>query len=130
MSAETSPAFHDRRGPRAATPSSLRLFYPLLAPPLVWAFQLMLNFGLSSHACFPSGASRADFLPGWERAWQWALAVNVICAAASGLGLLFSGSQWLSLRRGSRAGERDGVLRVLMLSGVLISALFHRRHPV
>ena len=124
MSAEASPAFHDGRGPHVATPSALRLFYPLLAPPFLWAFQLMLNFGLSSHACFPSGAPRADFLPGWERAWQWALAVNIVCAVASGLGLLLSGSRWLSMRRGSRAGEQDDVLRVLLLSGVLVSALF------
>lgn len=123
MSADTSITFDDRRGPRDPAPSALRLCYPLLAPPFVWAFQLMLNFAMSSHACFPFGASRADFLPGWEREWQWALAVNIICALASALGLLLSGSLWLSLRRGSRVGK-DDVLRVLILSGALISALF------
>ena len=44
--------------------------------------------------------------------------------AGRAFGLLLSGSQWLSLRRGSGPGENDGVRHVLILSGVLISALF------
>ena len=36
------------------------MLYGLLLPPLVWAIQLYLNFGLASHACFPGEAPRAE----------------------------------------------------------------------
>ena len=45
------------------------LWYGLIAPPLVWAAELYLNYGLASHACFAGQAPRASFLSGWERVW-------------------------------------------------------------
>ena len=56
------------------------LWYGLLIPPVVWAIQLELNYGLASHACFPAGTPRASFLPGWERIWVVLLVVNLVCS--------------------------------------------------
>ena len=40
------------------------LYYGLLAPPVIWAFEFNLNYALASHACYPAGETRASFLPG------------------------------------------------------------------
>ncbi len=124
MSAQASPAAHKGFRTRETKVSALQLYYPLLAPPLLWAFEMIVNFAVSSHACFPSGAPRADFLPGWEQAWRLALAVNVACAAAAALGLALSASLWRSLRRRADEGTDSQLLRVLAVSGLLVSALF------
>ena len=74
------------------------MLYGLLLPPLVWAIQLYLNFGLASHACFPGEAPRATFVHGWERTWSLLLVVNLLCAAICAIGLLASGYSWHRLR--------------------------------
>ena len=108
------------------------LFYGLLAPPLVWAIQLYLNFGLASHACFPGETPRASFLPGWERIWTALLAVNLVCAAICAIGLLASGYSWRRLRnpRLSRPGHLASRPRVrgtadrFAVAGLMVSGLF------
>ena len=89
-------------GPRSARRSggvwSGFLLYGLLLPPLVWAIQLYLNFGLGSHACYPNEAPRATFVQGWERTWSLLLVVNLLCAAICAIGLLASGYSWHRLR--------------------------------
>ena len=108
------------------------LLYGLLAPPLVWAVELYLNFGLASHACFPDQAPRALFLPGWERIWVVLLVVNLVCLAIGAIGLFASGYSWRRLRNGHPVeGEVGGVaypseerLRSFAVSGLLVSGLF------
>lgn len=108
------------------------MLYGLLLPPLVWATQLYLNFGLASHACFPGEGPRADFVHGWERTWSLLLVVNLLCAAICAIGLLASGYSWRRLRdeypgEGKVAGvaypspER---LRSLAVAGAMMSAVF------
>ena len=108
------------------------LWYGLLVPPLVWAIELELNFGLASHACYPGEAPRASFLPGWERIWVVLLAVNLVCLVVGAVGLLTSGFSWLRLQGELPAeGEVGGVafpseerMRSFAISGLLVSAVF------
>ena len=109
------------------------MLYGLLAPPLVWAVELYLNFGLASHACFPDEAPRASFLPGWERIWIVLLVVNLVCAGdlrdrPPRLRIfLASLARRTRLSRGKSAGSpilpRDG-LRSFAVSGLMVSGLF------
>jgi hypothetical protein len=109
------------------------LFYGLLVPPLVWAVELYLNFGLASHACFPSEAPRASFLPGWERIWIALLVVNIVCAAICAIGLLASGYSWRRLRVphvvateeiGGAHDPSEERMRSFAVSGLMVSGLF------
>jgi hypothetical protein len=101
-------------------------------PPLVWAFELELNYGLASHACFPSEAPRASFLPGWERIWVVLLVVNLVCLATGAIGLLTSGYFRRHLRSEHLVeGEVGGIaypseerLRAFAVSGLLVSGVF------
>jgi hypothetical protein len=123
-------------GPRSARRSggvwSGFLLYGLLLPPLVWAIQLYLNFGLGSHACYPNEAPRAGFMHGWERTWSLLLVVNLLCAAICAIGLLASGYSWRRLRDeyphegkvGSVAYPSQERLRSLAVAGAMMSALF------
>ena len=108
------------------------LAYGLLVPPLVWAVELELNYGLASHACFPSEAPRASFLLGWEHIWVVLLAVNLVCLAVGAIGLVTSGFSWRRLRgENPVAGEVGGVafpsqerLKAFAVSGLLVSGVF------
>ena len=108
------------------------LYCGLLLPPLVWAIQLYLNFGLGSHACFPGEGPRAGFVHGWERTWSLLLVVNLLCAAICAIGLLASGYSWHRLRD-EHPGERKiaGVaypsqerLRSFAMAGLMVSGVF------
>lgn len=109
------------------------LFYGLLAPPLVWAIQLYLNFGLASHACFPGETPRTSFLPGWERIWTALLTVNLVCAAICAIGLLAAGYSWRRLRNppaiaagtlSERTRGADERLIGFPVAGLMVSGLF------
>jgi hypothetical protein len=100
---------------------------------LIWAIQLYLNFGLASHACFPSEAPGASFIPGWERMWTVLLAVNLVCLAICAIGLLASQYSWRRLRNRqalatgadsepARASEER--MRSFALAGLMMSGLF------
>jgi Na+/proline symporter len=110
----------------------------LVVGPLIWAIQLYLNYGLTSHACFPSEAPRASFLLGWERIWILVLAVNLVCLAICAIGILASGYSWRRLRsrqalvagadiaavHTSQARMRSFAVAGLMISGLFTVAIF------
>ena len=110
------------------------LWYGLIAPPLVWAAELYLNYGLASHACFPGRAPRASFLSGWERVWAALMVVNLVCLAVAAIGLVTSAFSWRRLRdeqlvveRGEAGGiayPSGGRLRAFAASGLMVSGLF------
>ena len=109
------------------------LLYGLIAPPLVWAIQLYLNFGLASHACFPGEAPRANFASGWGRIWTLLLVVNLVSAAICAIGLIASGFSWRRLRHqpaiaagtsGEPAPGADERLRSFAVAGLMVSGLF------
>jgi hypothetical protein len=101
-------------------------------PPLVWAIELELNYGLASHACFPREAPRASFLSGWEGVWVVLLVVNLVCLAIGAIGLLTSGFSRRRLRGEFPAeGEVGGIaypsqerMRSFAISGLLVSGVF------
>jgi hypothetical protein len=108
------------------------LWYGLLAPPLVWAAELYLNYGLASHACFPGQAPRASFISGWDRVWVALLVVNLVCLAVAAIGLVTSAFSWRRLRDEQPVeGEAGRIayppgerLKSFAVSGLMVSGLF------
>ena len=129
---ESATSSDVRSLPRSGGTWRVLLWYGLLVPPIVWAAQLELNYGLASHACFPVEAPRASFLPGWERIWVVLLVVNLVCLASCAIGLLFSGYSWRRLRRerpvqgklGGVAYPSEERLSSFAVSGLLMSGVF------
>ena len=60
------------------------LFFGLFAAPIVWAGNLMITYGLASHACYP-GALPLDSADGFGFVWPLILAFYfialIVCAA-------------------------------------------------
>ena len=121
-----------RAGPEHGGPAPALLYFGLLAPPAAWIFQLNLDFGLSSYACFPQGVARAGFLPGWEHVWTMLLLINLLCAVVGVAGIGAGLYSWLRLLRPHRLPDEhddilepgEGRVRVFAASGVLVGILF------
>ena len=140
MTYPSSPAFDaEPAGPERAWSSFIVLYYGILVPPFLWAFQESLNFGLASHACFPSatGAPRASFITGMGWVWWALLGINLGCLVLAAAGIATSYESWRRLWRDLRPDDRrredvhDDLLepgeprvRVFAASGFLISLLF------
>ncbi|MDJ0450749.1 hypothetical protein [Methylocystis sp. JR02] len=89
--------------PHRARTSLALLFGALLASPLAWSVQLLVNYGLASHACFPSDRPRSSLAPGWEWVEPVVTALNLLCLAIAVVASLVALSVW---RRTS--GEAEG----------------------
>jgi hypothetical protein len=138
MTYPASPAFDAApAGPERDWSSFVVLYYGILIPPLLWAFQESLNFGLASHACFPHATPRAAFIAGMAWVWCALPGINLGCLVASAAGVATSFYSWRRLWRDLLPDDRrredvhDDLLepgeprvRVFAASGFLISLLF------
>jgi hypothetical protein len=68
------------------------LFSALLAAPLAWSAQLLLNYGIASHACFPAEAPKAAPIWGWLHAGL--LAINLAALAIALIATVVSFTIW------------------------------------
>ena len=74
------------------------LFGGLLAAPMAWSLQLMADYGLASHACFPS-PMRPEAVVGWD--WIWPLLIGINIAAL----IVSTVSIFVSYRNLQRTGQ-------------------------
>jgi hypothetical protein len=94
--------------------------FGVAAGPAAWIAQLVLDYGLSSHACFPGDAPRATPPP--ESGHAVLLAINLACLALALAGLLVSLS---GLRRvDAETATAAGRSRFLAMCGVLSASVF------
>jgi hypothetical protein len=132
MAPENTQTIDPRAGPEHGGPHPALLYFGLLAPPAAWAFELMTNFALASHACFPMGVARASFLPGWEQVWTVLLVINIACLVVCFAGAVAAGFCWRRLLRPHRMPDEhdyllepgEGRVRVFAASGLLVGMLF------
>jgi hypothetical protein len=132
MAAQSSQTIDPRAGPEHGGPHPALLYFGLMAPPAAWATELMSNFALASHACFPNGVARASFLPGWEDVWTVLLAVNILCLLVAFTGGVAAGLSWMRLLRPHRLPDEhddilepgEGRVRVFAASGLMVGILF------
>lgn len=87
--------------PHRGMVSDAVLFSALLAAPLAWAAQLLLNYALAANACFPRQAPGAA--PRWEWLHAGLLGVNLAALAIAIAATFVSAAMW---RRTS--GEAHG----------------------
>jgi len=90
---------------------SLMLFC-LAGGPVAWSVQLLVNYALASHACYPYDVPSAHVLPGWHWVWPLVLVLNLIAVAVA----LAAG--FLSLRTW-RASPGASAARFLSLCGIM-----------
>lgn len=99
------------------------LFTGLLAGPVVWGLQLVANFALASHACYPDGAPLTA--PASHSTWAIILLLNILAAILSLAGAVLSYQHWRATREehpgdASHAIEAgEGRTRFIALWGVM-----------
>jgi hypothetical protein len=95
--------------PHAERVSLALLFGALVASPLAWSAQLLLNYGLASHACFPRDAPRATFMAGWEWTPHAIIAINLACLVIAIVATLVSVSIWRRTREEATGGHESAL---------------------
>lgn len=78
--------------------SDAAVFAALLASPLAWSAQLLLNYGLASHACFPREAPRESLTQGWAWLHSGLLAINLAALAVAIAGTVAAFYLWRRTR--------------------------------
>jgi hypothetical protein len=115
-----APAHH------AVAPAAL--WFGLFGGPAAWSIQLMANYALVAHGCFPSRQPRST--PLFGGLWTVALVVSVVAFVVSVAAFLLARRSWLGTREEHPGGREallevgEGRTRFMAYSGMLVSALF------
>jgi hypothetical protein len=104
-----TPAAH----PRVIRPSGASggaglgaLFFGLSAGPVAWYFQLIVNYALASHSCFPDGSPLGE-PAGWHAVAAIAFAANIVAILVALGASAVSLRIWLSMRHDHPALHSD-----------------------
>lgn len=91
--------------------SMAAVFAALLAAPLAWSAQLLVDYGLASHACFPKETPRQFFMHGWEWVGSAIIAINLACLAIAIAATIASFFIWRRTHN-EAAGGRESALGI------------------
>jgi hypothetical protein len=91
------------------------LWFGLFGAPVVWSIQLMLNFALVAHSCFPASEPRTTPIFG-----GLGFTVTLVSVVALVIALAAGTTAW----RSWRATRREGRTRFMAIAGMLVSGLF------
>lgn len=99
--------------------------------PLLWSVQLLVGYGVASHACFPSYTPWMQSPPpGWAGLPGWLVALNLAAAAGAAAGAFVAWRRWRRLPAEIEAPARThletgkGRARFLTLCATLTAAGF------
>lgn len=122
------PAMPGHAAPRRGLVPLSHLWFGLFGAPAMWALQLIADFALVAHFCYPNDTPIASPTFGGVRAV--ALVVSVICLAV-GLAALFTALRSWRITRHGRDGEHrevaevgEGRARFMAMAGLLVSGIF------
>jgi hypothetical protein len=106
---------------RAETTGSYRLWYGILAPPIVWACQLLLDFGLNeSVACAPGSRIKGQF---FHTSIDVVIQiVNLVATVLAVLAFVLAFGCYRKLRAGDSTDANRA--RWMAIAGMFDSALF------
>jgi hypothetical protein len=93
--------------------STTSLMATLVAAPAAWVLQLLVNYGLSSEACFPHDAPRVAPAPGLAWVWPVLLTIDIVTLVVAAAALVLALVNWQRARAG-RVGGWGGPERQLM----------------
>lgn len=120
----------DHPAPQRERVGLAALAFGLAAPPLAWAGQLVTNYAIASHVCFPGGQPLAGLAVEAHPAWLVLLIVELLALAiaVSAGGVAYA--SWRSTRKEAE-GETshmfekgEGRTRFLALWGLITSVGF------
>jgi len=110
----------------------LRLWFGVIAAPLVWLTQVLLNYGITALACYPAEAPHDVPLYGWSHAATiafdaFAILVGIAATVVSYGNWQMHGRRWPKGHALDVTGERSHFLSVwglLFSGGFLIAIVF------
>lgn len=130
MPAEETGTQVQHPSPHRGAVSAAVLTFAILAGPLAWALEVLLNYGLSSQACYPRQYPR-PVLPG---EWNWLPSFLVISTVVALIVAVVAGylgyRAWRHTQEEASGGHRhlievgEGRTRFLASWGLWIGALF------
>jgi hypothetical protein len=130
MNDATAMHAHAHPAPHRGRVDLLASLYGIAAGPLAWGAHLLVNYGVTSHACFPGAAPRSTPPPGAGALWSLLLAIDLIAMAIAASAALVSYRAWRASRRevSGHAGELievgEGRTRFLALWGMITGGGF------
>ncbi|HET7369681.1 MAG TPA: hypothetical protein VFK45_02440 [Gammaproteobacteria bacterium] len=77
-------------------PVGFALGYAVLGAPAAWSLQLLIQFPLAAHACYPNNVPLAQ--PLWSFTWWMLIGIEFIALIAAGLGGFLAVSKWMAYR--------------------------------
>lgn len=104
------------------------LWFGLFGAPVVWSIQLMLNFALVAHSCFPVSEPRTT--PLFDALGITVLLVSVGALVIALAAFVTAWRSWRTTRREHAGGEEllleagEGRTRFMATAGMLVSGLF------
>jgi hypothetical protein len=104
--------------------------FGLMAAPLAWGAQLVINYALASHACFPGGRPLQSVALGWGAVWSVLFVVELITLAIALAGAAAAHRSWRATRAESYGNTEEmteagrGRTRFLSLWGLMTSLGF------
>jgi hypothetical protein len=111
--------------PQRGNVSTVALLGALFAGPVVWGLQLIINYSLAAHACYPGDMPLHDVAPGFHSARTIILLVNLLALALVLAGTGLSYKHWRATRAEQRGDAEhaieagEGRTRFLALWGVM-----------
>ena len=111
--------------------SNAALWFGLFGAPAIWSVQLLLDYPIVAHACFPQDVPLLEPVIGGAR-WM-AVAIGIAALIGGVVAGWVAWQSWQTIRevRASRTAAPDTVVRLISqrmefmaFSGVIVSALF------
>lgn len=121
-----SPPAHP--APRRGIVPLPRLWFGIFGAPAAWALQLIVNYSLVSHYCFPSDVPLRS--PAFGALPVTSVVVSVIVLVIALLALSAAYRSWTTIRHGHDAEHREiaevgeGRVRFMAFAGILLSFVF------
>ena len=113
------PAPYDAKG------RSLTLWFGVFGGAAMWSVELLVNYGIAAHACYPRSLPLITPVIPWMRAIVWV--VVILTAAVTGTAWIVSVMHWRSARdrlRTATPRQEDSRIAFMAFSGILLNALF------
>jgi len=119
-----------RPEPRQPVTGLATLWFGLFAAPAAWALQLISNYALLAHSCYPRNTPLSSPAFGGTRAV--AIIVSVVLLIVAALTLVLAIRSWRATKRsGTHTSDGDastsigeGRVRFMAQAGVLVSGIF------
>jgi hypothetical protein len=121
-----APAPHP--APAASAIGLGALWFGLFGAPAAWSVQLMLNYALVAHACFPAMSPRAT--PLYGALWVVQLVASIAAALVAVLAGITALRGWRRSREEHHGGHEvllergEGRTRFMVVSGIMLSTIF------